>query len=399
MKKGLILFTASTLSPLVLASTLVYEAKQADGNPRLKLSVDTSEIETFEVMKPRNLTEAEPPKFVCYNGEQVVEGAYNQSLTCDTLSWELPFLQTDPLGFNIAEQTNQYSAEKGWFFFSEWSSLPRVQTDQGITESKLCVPGVLENCYDLPTLDQAPLLLMWGIDSIVISEQNYRFELRSDVSAVIDNQAQWLPTFKQQLNYLSQVFSAPQEINWQMNVFGREMETGNVSGAAGYSSINVNVPLKDGALVDASYPHLLKILAHEAIHGLDTRAHPLWITEGLAEYYAQKSLKQTPFALPDAKIQWQAIAQRLPFAATGLLQANRDLVELNQQHYQMLFYTKAVAFWQQLDEELSAAGQSLDTYMTQPLAGEDYQLSTEFTQAVISAIGAEKWAQLTEVYL
>jgi hypothetical protein len=177
------------------------------------------------------------------------------------------------------------------------------------------------------------------------------------------------------------------------------MESGNVSGAAGFHSVNVNVPLMQGELVAASYPHMLKILAHEALHGMDHRSNPLWVREGLAEYYAQKSLKETPYSLPSASTQWDAIAERLPFAAVGLLDANRALDEENQQHFRMLFYTKAVAFWEQLDQQLMERGESLDNYVGMTLQGDRYELSAEFTQTMIVQIGQSKWEALSDSFL
>ncbi|MGV2989912.1 hypothetical protein ACE1OE_19945 [Vibrio sp. E150_011] len=231
------------------------------------------------------------------------------------------------------------------------------------------------------------------------------FLLQSDTPIILDQRELWLPTFEAQLRYLFDVFNQDANLDWTMTLYGREMSQGNVSGAAGFESITVNVPLLDGTVSNKTYPYMLKILAHETIHGLDTRINHLWISEGLAEYYAQKSFNQMqvkqlsktePF---DAVAQWQQLSTHLPFAKTGLMAANEAFVNKNEQHNMVLFYTKPVAFWLSVDLALQQKGHQLDEFVLLSISGEHFALTKEFTNTVSTIIGEKNWQAIANEYL
>ncbi len=386
------------------AASLVMELNPTTQQDVFSINVDTSMLTSFHISKPRSLApdDAIAIEPVCHQAGEHSAIEFDTEVSCDSISWKVAFRPVASLGLDIAEQVNRYDPKQGWYFFTEWDSLPTFQSADSTLRSQLCLNDLKNTsaqCFAVPSSSQAPLLLSWGLPNSKVTAGSASFELATNVEQVRGQQTQWLPQFEQQLNYLSQVFEDNQAIEWQMNIFGREVSSGNVSGAAGFSSINVNVPLENGRLSEKSYPHLLKILAHEAIHGLDQRDLPLWVNEGLAEYYAQKSLNSTSYSQPDAVKQWQAISERLPFASTGLIEANRAFVEDHQGQYMMLFYTKSVAFWQSLDEALAKHNQTLDEYVLLPIAQQDYQLTAQFSESISRVIGEQQWNELVAAYL
>ncbi|WED24009.1 hypothetical protein L3Q72_22525 [Vibrio sp. JC009] len=160
-----------------------------------------------------------------------------------------------------------------------------------------------------------------------------------------------------------------------------------------------NVPVENGKLTIDAIKHLLKISAHESIHFLSSIPAPIWASEGLAEYYAKKSLMETSYRYLDPVEYWQSIAPNFPNRKTGLYIANDEVVKKHNYQYYGLFYTKGVAFWADLDNELGFKGDSLSRYL--PILNTEWetQLPKQFVDAITEKIGIQRWVEIEKKYL
>lgn len=397
------------LTCIAQAEPIRYQLSKTSTPEKLQVTAHTGNIGEFLVDMPRENGSAQPFELMCKNddGKHVI--TKNTTATCKELKWIVNFNEVSEHGLDIALQVNHFHPQKKWYFLTEWYSLPTLKVNGLPVEIELCLPGYARQqkteCFTLPNATQAPSLTSWGMPNTKIEVNGSSFLLQSDIDIILEQSELWLPTFEAQLRYLFDLFNQDTKLDWTMTLYGRETSQGNVSGAAGFESITVNVPLSDGKTSGKTYPHMLKILAHETIHGLDTRTNHLWIAEGLAEYYAQKSYNHTQVKQPaknepfDALAQWQQLSTRLPFAKTGLMAANDAYINNNEQHNMVLFYTKAVAFWQSIDLALQQKKHQLDEFVLLPLSGEHFSLSTEFTEAVSVIIGVTKWQAILNDYL
>ncbi|POF58386.1 hypothetical protein CRN58_14410, partial [Vibrio vulnificus] len=289
---------------------------------------------------PRSLTSAMPPALSCLQDERFTSIQYGTEVECDRIEWQTTTEKVPEQGFEPSNQNDSYSPQQGWYFVSEYDSLPRIP-QANIT--LVCTPD--QHCYTLPDPTLPPLFLVWGMDTarIPISGQHVRVHVED--AKVIDVQQRWLPTMQKQLSYLHRVFPQSNMAGWELAFFKREKNAGSLGGAAGTNMLLVNSLLDQGELTDESLQFLLKISAHESIHYMDKRQNSLWKSESLAEYYALKSLMNTEITFESPEALWQQFAQKYPFAGTGLYEAEHQVLEQGNRQYYPLFYFKGAAFW------------------------------------------------------
>ena len=397
------------ITSLILISSSVhaleYDLKQDQSLLSLvKVAVNTKDLGRFQIRPARTMRSAEQPILTCIDSDgKQTNLAYQEKAQCDQVTWQLPLSPVKKSGFDISSQVDSYDADKGWFFISEFNSLPRfirIKTENKAAEpikTTVCLPR--KKCEILPDESQPPLFMFWGIEPVQLAINGKAVEVFSDTELLLNALSRWKPTLDLQLNYLVSLFPSSHEQGWAVTYIGRDKKTGSVSGAAGNNMILVNVPLEDGELNDQALQMLLKITAHESIHILDKRNMPLWAAEGLAEYYAIKSLNKAAFKMASPNEQWLKFNKVFPLSDTGLLKASELVSEQNQYQYYPLFYVKAPAFWQAIDEALAAKGASLDDFVSRLNFDSNYQISEASQQELVSVMGKDVWLNISQQYL
>lgn len=397
------LFTKYLLALLALLSNLslaqpalqyqiLVDPEDAD---QLKVSLDTHLLDSFSMLPSRTMVNNSQPHLRCLdrNGK-VTEIEYLQPSQCERVEWSIHLQSSPSEGFEVSAQVDSRDVKKGWYFVSEWNSLPRVK---GLESSLVCTPN--NSCYKMPSITQPPLLLVWGQETTTLDINGKQVLVHSDTSEIMQKYPHWKPTLENQLKYLNNVFPNANLKEWQLAFFARDKNSGSVGGAAGNSLLLINALLENGKLTDDSLQMLLKITAHESVHLMDTRSIPIWIKESLAEYYAMKSLRNTQFETEDPTQQWHQFSTKFPLSKTGLVEANRRYSEQQESQYYPLFYFKGAAFWNDVDFALKKKGTSLDTLLDKMTFKGPYQLSTNFTVLIEQHIGTKQWQLIRDDYL
>ncbi|SON51876.1 hypothetical protein [Vibrio tapetis] len=398
----------------ILPNQFIYQIHLNDDNPNQALiEVDTSLMETSFWSAARSLGESDPVELTCHNGAQTNSLPYEVTQSCDKVSWPITFTTAPELGLDASAQVNSYfpvskSRKKPWYLLTEWHSLPRLKTSKPI---KVCFDTT--HCQGLPTLTEAPLFMTFNMPKHELSLYKQPLALFTDVPALLENQQQWLPIMEEQMGYLMGVFSAYRTKPWSLVALGREVSAGSIGGAAGNRVFMTNVPLEKGELQVDALNHFLKISAHESLHFISSVDSPIWLSESLAEYYAQKSLVDTEYAFPDPVQVWRKKSEKLPVASTGLYLASDKVSKQGLMQYYPLFYLKGTAFWLDLDLHLQRKQRSLDNYVSllqmksdgssensnQTEEGRDVRLPVEFVEAVSDVIGKSIFNKLEARYL
>lgn len=377
------------------------------------IEVDTSLLETSYWSPARSLNDADPIELTCHNGEQTNSLPYEVTQSCDKVSWPITFVDVPELGLDASAQINSYfpankTRKQPWYLLTEWHSLPRINTEVSI---EICFDE--SHCQLMPEPSKAPLFMTFNMPNHELSLYNQPLDLFTDVPALLESQELWQPVMEEQMGYLMGVFSAYRTKPWDLVAFGREMSTGNIGGAAGNRVFMTNVPLEDGKIPVGGLKHFLKISAHESLHFISSVDSPIWLSESLAEYYAQKSLVDTEYAFPDPVQIWREKSVNMPVADTGLYLASEKVSQQQLMQYYPLFYLKGTAFWLDLDLHLQRNQSSLDNYVSllqtkqnesnkQRLTNatnRDVTLPLAFVKAVSDVIGKSVFSQLETRYL
>ncbi|RTZ17722.1 hypothetical protein EJ063_02755 [Vibrio aquaticus] len=390
------------LSTAFLASaepTLKYQIEPASTSPdTVTVSIETKDLGTFHALPARTLANDTQPALFCVtaNGNQSAI-KYQMPIQCDHITWQLPLAEIDQDGFDIAKQIDSYQPTKGWNFVSEFNSLPRFSgnNDKPIP-AQVCSPD--NQCGWMPDADQPPLFVIWGLKPVDLNINGKTIKVTTDTGQILKTMDDWKPALESQLNYLISLFPDSTVNQWDIAFFSRDKQAGSVSGAAGSDKILINVILNNGQLEDDEMPMLLKIAAHESMHLLDTNS-PLWASESIAEYYANKSLDKTPYDFVTPQTQWNDFKQSFPFASTGLLEANNLVSKKQQYQYYPLFYVKGPAFWQAIDQSLMDRGESLDSRLPSMTYNKDGSLSRASIAELAKVIGKKKWDEIAKLYL
>ncbi|EAP95700.1 hypothetical protein [Vibrio splendidus] len=379
--------------------TLTYQLKQVVGRSDvIAVNVETKQLGTFHALQARTLVNDAQPALLCVtvNGSQsAIE--YQTPIQCDYVTWQLSLAEIGQDGFDIAKQVDSYEPQKGWRFISEFNSLPRFSTrNNDSIPAQVCAPD--SQCGALPDVDQPPLFVVWGLKSVELDFNGKVIKISTDTDQILQTMGDWKSTLESQLIYLTNLFPDSAVNQWEFVFFSRDKQAGSVSGAAGSNKILINAILNKGQLEDDELPMLLKIAAHESMHLLNTTS-PLWATESIAEYYANKSLENTPYDFADPQTQWRDFKQSFPFASTGLLEANDRVSNKQQYQYYPLFYVKGPAFWQELEQSLTDKEDNLDTLLWTLTYNKNGSLSEASIADLIKAIGKKKWDELANLYL
>ena len=363
------------------------------------VKADTQSLGTFQVKPSRTAQSDVQPQLTCVTPSgtrEIIQ--FGENVICDSVNWQLNLAEVDKTGFDIAAQNDTFSPKDGWYFISEFNSLPRFSTSKSPEiETLVCPPK--GHCETLPGNTQPPLFLVWGLDSITLTINEKTVTFFSDNPEILASADQWLPVLSQQLKYLSNVFPNAPTKSWNIATFSRDKKAGSVSGAAGSNMILINLLVDGNTINERTLQLMVKIAAHESTHILGTQHMPMWAAESIAEYYAYHSINQTRLKTKTPMQDWQKFKKVFPYAATGLLEASTRVTKEGQYQYYPLFYVKGAAFWQSVNEALEEKGSNLDSLVNDMSFDKNGHLKASFSRKIVDIIGDEKWTELSDIFL
>ncbi|WP_270693259.1 MULTISPECIES: hypothetical protein [unclassified Aeromonas] len=327
----------------------------------------------FTLLPARQLPGSTAPvssALVCLADNQPV--ALNQPFPCKEVGWQITLTPAPALGADASAQQSLLFAPNQWLL-TEWGNLVR---QLGSRQGKVCLPD--GSCQPLPDVNQPPLILPFGLDTVPVTKPDPRLVLSHDETA---NQLD-LPALQQQLNeiidYLAfQLDVDPPTHPWQLVWLGRDVATRSLGGASGDQMFVANYPTMAGKPTPQAPLRLLRTSAHEAVHILSARRaapQPTWVNE-LAER-----------------------GNQLPHSESGLYQAAREVLAGDRSYYP-IFYVKGSAFWEALERELQHNDATLAQLLPQLGWLPDGRFDAAANELLAGTIGSDTWRRLSRRYL
>ncbi len=334
------------------------------------------------------------PALVCLADNQPV--ALNQPFSCKEVGWQITLTPAPALGADASAQQSLLFAPDQWLL-TEWGNLVR---QLGSRQGKVCLPD--GSCQPLPDVNQPPLILPFGLDTVPVTKPDPRLVLSHDETA---NQLD-LPALQQQLNeiidYLAfQLDVDPPTPPWQLVWLGRDVATRSLGGAAGDQVFVANYPTMHGKPTPQAPLRLLRTSAHEAVHILSARrttSQPSWVNESLAEYLAIKALRRFRLHQVTAVNELAERGKQLPHNESGLYRAAREVMAGDRSYYP-LFYVKGSAFWEALERELQHNDVTLARLLPQLGWLPDGRFDAAANELLAGTIGSDTWRRLSRHYL
>lgn len=211
-----------------------------------------------------------------------------------------------------------------------------------------------------------------------------------------------IPEFKEKL--------ASEKINLLVVWLGSNAQNNFIGGAAGYRSFVSNYLYSDNVDIQKNNLKTLTVITHEQFHQLielirgNNEGQPVWIEEGLAQYYGLKALNNIhdPNNQDVSEITSSFINKNKPidFSFTEL---NKQFKEGNNGVYP-LFYTQGATFWSMLDAALLEGSQGrygLDEsicLLIRSKPDEKGGLPVEYERKIVE-IGGGKVKKLIDMYV
>ena len=398
-----LLFSAYSLSK---ESTVTFELEVDPAKPEIgSFSADTSALEEITLLPPRTLTGLTDKLLAiqCTQKGSKRTVSYNNQIRCDRFEWKIPFKSVDNLDRDVSEQISIFS-QVGWWALFEWDMIPRIEE---VSDILVCAHIDSEhnerNCQKLPTLNQPPMIMVWGKPSAELHESRAIFRIFTDSEgSTLTNKKNRQRVFKQ-YQYLKELFPSKESKTKSVDLawVGIQESKGIVGGAAGAKSFVANYAVRSRQVTDDSKERLFWISGHEMFHMITPQRYPLWVSESLAHYYGYKSLAQYDVPSFNPLDEWKEKRSQIAIGDTGLYTANIEVTKNRNMQFYGLFYEKGAAFWYELDSLLQRKNHSLDQYL--PLLGKSNvpseRLSDEFIETISRIAGKQKIQQLLSEYL
>jgi len=378
---------------------LFYQLSISPKDPsKIMIEVDTSLLGSIKAIPARSFrTRNNQPTLYCVTSKISQTLNYQEPTFCEKVTWTLTLQEVDRLGLDPTQHIDTYSPDKQWIFISEYNSFPSFESHHGRLPATVCSPSGI--CKPLPQSEEPPLLLVLGQKKEDIQIKNKTITVQSDSKVVMNHLSIWKPTLKHQLNYISRIFPAPNSSSWQIAFFSSHFNFTSRRGVIGKNTVVVNTPMQGGMLTDESIHSMLVFAAHESVHLLENRQHPVWAAESLAEYYGIKSLFGTGYAMDKPVENWRTFAKNFSLSGTGLIQANENVTKKNLHQYYPIFSIKGAAFWYELDKALQSKHSDLDDMIKFLDFDENGQFSQGFIERLTRIVGEKNWQLIAYKYL
>ncbi|MCX4025935.1 hypothetical protein H0A36_19060 [Endozoicomonas sp. SM1973] len=385
----------------VNANELIYWIDVPKSKPTVAtISVDTSQLGDFILSPSRDIPASNQTALdiSCITSQKSrLTVKYDKPIRCESIQWSVRFKPLKANEYDASSQQSIYSPT-GWWLLFEWGNLPRIIGNEA---AAICVVGRDDVCKKLPDIHSAPLLFAWGKQTATITTDKLKLTLFADSTILTPELPNISRQLERQYTYLSQVFSQNRLFDWSLIWVAIDQKYKKVGGAAGTNAYIANYLVADDELTDKTLPMLLRVSAHETVHGLSNYTLPSWINESLAEYYAFKAVQLSMVKTSAPVDEWAKRRNTFPHADVGLYIAHKKVTEDKDMSYYPLFYLKGSAFWQELDLALQASEKKLDDYISL-LSSPNIQstdLNQAFIDAMIKIIGSSHWATISNKYL
>lgn len=293
--------------------------------------------------------------------------------TCGAVNWTITFSTQAPSSYQPSGQQSLF-VRPDWWLVSGPSSLLRISgNDEDAKTIGFTLPDKTRKNYQLQGVNAPPNFynlgnppsrsLNNGTDSL-----NYIGDDLGAVLSIISPE-----DHLKAIEYLRSVIGSSArtverlDVNW----FGAPRERREASGAAGYDTILANYIISEDQPKREEQLLSLMLIFHEQFHQLDNGAHPVWMGESLANFYALKALRKI---YPDdqaASLVWDRFITIDQPVDISLTQIQSEISNDNNRQNYGLLYTQGVSFWHELDIEIqkNSGGQdSLDTLIHKIMA-------------------------------
>jgi hypothetical protein len=413
------LFLAGALSPLrAAAGPPLYEVRVDAARPLVAQVVlsaaDGAPLRSAAPIDVRQIGVASQVSDVRCDGRALGKGGGGWRLPgegCRRLQWQVRFEQIGPLGVDASLQQNVHDPRHGIWLLSEPASLLRVPaTEAGAEIAFVGMRDVFGGASVLdshrrvvPGLANAPEYYFFGAAA---AKRSFQAGGRSVVYLEMADAdyERFADVHGRGLDYLARVTQAapsedPSIVVWLPIDESRR----TVGGAAGTSSITVNIVTVDGRSQPVRLPLSLHAILHEQFHQLAPQPLPAWVNESLAEYYARKAMKHAEAGVGAVHL----IERRYPALAAApprtLLQVQRDVEGGDGSGY-LLLYTFGSNFWLEIDraiEARSAGLRSLDDELPGILRAQftDARLPPALIARLRTAAGSDAFDALLARYV
>lgn len=304
---------------------------------------------------------------------------------CTHVNWKVSFQLAAPRTVDVSIQASVFFKPRGWWLLSEPTSLLRIKDDS--RTSTLMVRGVGtalnqvgatptgDGYWRVPSANNAPEFYAFGnieLSTRIVGPMAVQY-VADDAKAV--SELGLHAAHVAVLKYLATVVPPPdvsaRERNLLVVWIGVDEREGRAGGAAGNRSFLANYVVGRSANSEINAARTTMILGHEQFHQLADLIRgarpplPVWLNEGLAQYYGLKALART--ALPSSTTN-QVVARFINperKVEAGLLELDRRFANGERAVYP-IFYEQGATFFSELDRmllEASAGKQSLDGFI------------------------------------
>jgi hypothetical protein len=340
---------------------------------------------------------------------QKPEGKWTAGPSCRRVTWKLRFLRAQDLSVIVSAQASLYFKGPDWWLVSEPTSLLRVEgmreagtltvksPNNSRTASSTSVAD--GNARLVPATNNAPEFYAFG----AFASKSLRLN-GLVVTYVIDDPVRFARydiagPHHRVLNYLATVVGmtgdgAADDKAFTVVWIGVDAAKRHIGGAAGGRSLLVNYPVGETREFALNRLRVLMVVAHEQFHQLAGVVHrnglpsPVWISEGLAQYYGLKALMRIGEDESEVQALFDRIVKPDAPVGIGLLETNRRYLKSLDQSLYPNFYTQGATFWYEVDVMLRKASRgstSLDDLIPMFLA-QRFSLSGELPQAFVDEL-------------
>jgi len=303
---------------------------------------------------------------------------------CGTVTWKIHFEDAAAGPVQAASQRCVFFREQRWWLISEPTSLLRLEGANEESTLRLQPNGMShlgatpagQNRWRVPAPGQAPEYFVVGhVKPQEFDIDGFRVCYVSDNARRVGQlrmQDRHAAAFRYLLKLFPQVANVPQAEKRLMVVWiGVDAKSRFIGGASGSRSFIANYIYGETALQDDYVAASLMVVAHEQFHQLTAlciqRATPLpiWVNEGLAQYYGLKTLSHSGLGLATVtRARQRFIAPDRP-VEKGLVELSRQFEQGDRSVYP-LFYSQGSTFWSEIDQALIRAtggAKSLDDFL------------------------------------
>lgn len=386
---------------------VIYVIQESPSNPNL-LNITVNRINsnstTQLVLRSNSMgIPSQVDKVMC-DGKllsEVKTGVWSVPANCLKLQWQVSLLNNP----NELASSQQSIKSGSFILFSESSSLPRLQ-DASDESIKILIPNVnsvfpIKNSIgeiSLPKSPSAPLFLLINPNHVV----NYSSD-DVGLNYYIDDKTNFylLPEVSSHVNalkWLKRVVHHNSKENFNIAWLRLPASKFSLSGATGNEVLLTNYPV-DGILPFGK-TMLLYVTLHEAFHQLATNntQQPPWVSESLASYYGVQALQ---FSLP-GDIEVTQLKERFLSGASqfkdGLITINQKVEEGDRSEYGA-FYTKGIAFWLAVNNDLKKSNDSLDNHIVDVMQANYDKNGVPTNLREILNLSPDVWSKLYHDFL